>query len=1548
MRTKFKKPFAGLLSAALVFSMLPEPEASVRAAEMPELTAHYDMSHSGDVLIDVSGNGRNATLYETEDSDFKSGENADILQFKNKQYAELPQGLVTGEDNDFTVEITLSAQNQGDYWAWVLGQGVGEWGAGNIGDYVFMGPKSGQGGYEGKILAGIKVGNEKENAEKRLPASSRSLGADYSTITLVSEDNTMTVYLDGEKVSEGTHDYSIETVIPDEGCIGYIGKSLYSPDALMTANVGDMKFYDDALTADQVKESMPTEKEKEDMLAAETGTEPGGDSNSELIASYDMSHEGSILTDVSGNGNNATLVDTDDSDFYSDGGENIWKLSNEGYAALPASIMENLGDSEDFTVQATLTTQTSAAHWLFTIGDGSGTWNDKNVGDYIFVNPSASEKSGNFLAAIKTGTGSAWKETRLPDSATGMDDVSGYGTVTLTGEGGNLNLYLDGRLISSVSQDKTIQDVLPDGDVFGYIGKSLYELDALLTARISDFKIYSGAMTPSEIKEGLPDEQEKNDMFMSDVLETVKGENQSLDAVTEDLVLPSAVDNVSISWGSWDETDIIAADGKVSAADEQTDITIPFSYELNGETCEKEIQVTVLPLDANAELQEALASIDIPNKDDVRGNITLPEKSENGIAIEWSTDRSDIVNVNPIPAAVEGYDDTPAGTVTRPEEDTAVTVTASLTLGGITVSKDIELNVKAAPEPIEESDYTDYFFAYFAGEGYSNGEQIYFASSRDGLNWDDLNNNEPVLTSTLGEKGVRDPFIIRSPEGDKFYLIATDLKIYGNGDWNAAQNSGSQSLMIWESTDLVNWSDQRMVEVSADIGAGCTWAPEATYDPLTGEYIVYWASRTPAVDSKQRLYYAKTRDFYTFTEPQVFIDYDESSIDTTIIKGDDGYYYRYTKNEGGATNDLGALTKTVFVERSETLLGEWTHIPSDSLNENQWVEGPTIFKFNEDDQTADQKYCLLVDNYGGGGYYPLVTDDLSDGVFSRPDTAYKMPSRARHGTPIRVTAEEYQNIMASYAAPEEVNTVTYAGETPELPETVTVDIGSEKIQREVTWNLDGVSFDGEPFSSVTVSGSVKGSMYDATANIRIIPKNIEYMIDCNNPESGTWKGTLDLNGSLLNKEAADQAKTEDNAWGYTSIAGSSDPADITEYSQNDVNDPYAGGWWARGNKNITYQLTLPAGEHTVMLGCTGWWNMNRQMDVFYSVDGSEEIKLCDFDALSSKPAYSSGTITLENEAVVTLTVKKAEEDDPILSWIAVTGIPEEPELIDTAALQEAVENAEALVPEDYTQGSYEEVQSTLEAAKAQLASPSSQEEVNAAATELNAAVEKLVSIAELREHCLEHAEYTQEAYTEESYAAYEEAYEAAEEALANTDATQEEIDSALSALKAAVAGLEEKPEVTVDKDELQKLYDKYKSAEQGNYTDESYAVLKEALENAAAVLEDPEASQADVDAAVNTLNKAVEGLTENPGESDSEKPGGDNVTPGGDDGQSGNNGNSTNKNDNSAAGRENPSQTGGNSVSTPQTGDSTNPMIPAAAAVLALAAAVIICRKRRV
>lgn len=1030
MSKKLKKTMAAALAGALVFSMLPAAgPKTVEAVELPEMTAHYDMSHSENQLTDVSGNNRHATLYGTLDSDFKTSGDTTILQFEadpeaDDQYAELPQGLVTGTDNNFTVEITLSTSTKAAQWAWCIGQGVGTWAGNDVGNYVFVNPMGRVGDREGEILAGIKVGSPQTD-EIRLPSPSKNLGAGYGTITLVGEGDKLTLYLDGEAIAEETHSYSMSDVVPKDGVLGYIGRSLWEPDPLLTANVGDIKFYDVALTQEQVAASMPTAEEKMNMLMLDLGVDTStstGDLTSDLIASYDMSRGENVLTDVSGNGNDAPLVDADDSDFVTYNGDTVWQMKNDGYAKLPYSIVGDFDDSTDFTVQATLTTQTQAAHWLFALGNKLGAW--QTTGDYIFVNPSASEWGGSFLGGINNGG-----ESRINNCGTGMGDVNGYGTVTLVGRGGVILLYLDGELMAYTNQSSTIQDVLADinanrgqqnadvdDEVAGYIGRSLYKVDDLLTANLADFKIWSCALGESDIAKTLPTAEQKSNLLMADIPGVVKAGNENLSTVTDDLNLAASVDNVALTWGTWEETDVIDTDGTVSMEiTESKTVTLPFSYEIDGQKFENSITVTVLPPNVQEELETALASIDIPNKDDVRGNITLPEESVNGIAIKWSTDRSDIVNVNAIPATVAGYDDTPAGTVTRPANDTVVTMTATLTLNGQTVTKDIPIKVKAAPEEIDESEYTDYFFTYFAGEGYSDGEQIYFASSQDGLNWTDLNNNKPVLTSSLGEKGVRDPFIIRSFEGDKFYMIATDLKINGGNGWTAAQEAGSQALMVWESTDLVNWSEQRMVEVSADIDAGCTWAPEATYDVETGEYVVYWASKVGTDGyAKQRLYYAKTRDFYTFTEPKVFIDTQQSSIDTTILY-EDGVYYRYTKNEGGSTNEFGAPSKTIYAQKSDQLLGgTWDNITTDSLKKEAHVEGPTIFKLNEDDQTATQKYCLLVDNFGGIGYYPLVTDDLSDGEFSRPSTSYKMPSRARHGTPIRITAAEYARVMQQY------------------------------------------------------------------------------------------------------------------------------------------------------------------------------------------------------------------------------------------------------------------------------------------------------------------------------------------------------------------------------------------------------------------------------------------------------------------------------------------------------------------------------------------------------
>src|SRR5699024_9882693 len=127
------------------------------------------------------------------------------------------------------------------------------------------------------------------------------------------------------------------------------------------------------------------------------------------------------------------------------------------------------------------------------------------------------------------------------------------------------------------------------------------------------------------------------------------------------------------------------------------------------------------------------------------------------------------------------------------------------------------------PLPGEQGEDEAYVWAFFTGEGVG-GEEISLAASRgnDALSWNTLNDGEPLFESEFGEEGLRDPFILRSPDGDRFFLIATDLKIDGRPDGFAgAQQNGSLAVEVWESTDLVNWSEQRHVVVS-DEHAGNT------------------------------------------------------------------------------------------------------------------------------------------------------------------------------------------------------------------------------------------------------------------------------------------------------------------------------------------------------------------------------------------------------------------------------------------------------------------------------------------------------------------------------------------------------------------------------------------------------------------------------------------------------------------------------------------------------------------------------------------------------
>ncbi|KAK2594083.1 hypothetical protein QQS21_008186 [Conoideocrella luteorostrata] len=325
-------------------------------------------------------------------------------------------------------------------------------------------------------------------------------------------------------------------------------------------------------------------------------------------------------------------------------------------------------------------------------------------------------------------------------------------------------------------------------------------------------------------------------------------------------------------------------------------------------------------------------------------------------------------------------------------------------------------SVQAVVDPTQLKGYV---FAYFTGNTIDR-EKIYLAASEgnDALNWVELNGGKPILASSQGTRGLRDPFIIRSHTGDSFYLIATDLSIGSGTSWDSSVRQGSRYLEIWESQDLVNWSEQRHVLVSPPT-AGNTWAPEAYYDQDMGKYIVFWASSlydekdlNHTGKSYHRMLYATTTNFVTFSEPQLWQDSGTSRIDSTVLQDRDTYY-RFTKDEGAATG-----CTDIIQESSMNLTApvqSWKPVTT-CIGKSAGtgaIEGPTSFKSNPDDIHGN-KYYLFVDEYGGRGYIPLETDDIANPSW-KVSPSYKLPISPRHGTVMPITADELANVTFSYS-----------------------------------------------------------------------------------------------------------------------------------------------------------------------------------------------------------------------------------------------------------------------------------------------------------------------------------------------------------------------------------------------------------------------------------------------------------------------------------------------------------------------------------------------------
>lgn len=604
---------------------------------------------------------------------------------------------------------------------------------------------------------------------------------------------------------------------------------------------------------------------------------------------------GTTVSDASGNGRTGTVNGTAD---WSASGQGLAFNGTDTYIKVPDDVMKGM-DSITVSLDVRIDSTQTTPYFLYGFGNSSG----GNGNGYLF-------STGNsFRASAASGNWSTEQTTKPSDSHNLARSVWKHIAYTQTGTTGVL--YEDGVEVGRNTSVSITPGAIGSGTTTAdYIGRSVYSGDQLFKGRIRDFRVYDRALAGSEVEQlALPVDTQG---VADDKAALTLGDTS---AVTADLDLPKTgtAGGSSISWSS-DNTDVVSDSGRVTrpaAGSPDGHATLTATLKKGTVTGTRTFEVTVLPdLDDTAATRQAADALTVHNLDDARGNLTLPADGAYGTSVTWSSADPDTVSAD--------------GVVHRPahgEGATTIGLTATVTKGEASTTR--VLTAKVPELPAKEA-LKGYMFSYFTGEGTADGEQLYSALSKgnDPLHWRELNDGKPVLTSTLGEKGLRDPFIIRSPEGDKFYQIATDLRIYGNGDWDAAQRTGSKSVMVWESTDLVHWTNQRLVKISPD-SAGNTWAPEAFYDAKLGEYVVFWASKlydneAHSGDTYNRMMYATTRDFYTFSKPKVWIDRGYSVIDSTMIQHD-GTYYRLSKDERNNTSST-PNSKFIFEEKSDSIL----------------------------------------------------------------------------------------------------------------------------------------------------------------------------------------------------------------------------------------------------------------------------------------------------------------------------------------------------------------------------------------------------------------------------------------------------------------------------------------------------------------------------------------------------------------------------------------------------------------------------------------------------
>jgi hypothetical protein len=289
-----------------------------------------------------------------------------------------------------------------------------------------------------------------------------------------------------------------------------------------------------------------------------------------------------------------------------------------------------------------------------------------------------------------------------------------------------------------------------------------------------------------------------------------------------------------------------------------------------------------------------------------------------------------------------------------------------------------------------------YLFSYFT----SNGQDgLHLAASDDGMRFRALQGGRPFLTPTVGGKLMRDPSIVRGPDGE-YHMVWT------TGWWD-------RGIGLAHSKDLIAWSAQENLSVMAHepTALNC-WAPEIFYDEVSRQYLIFWATTIPGRfpeteasgdESKEkgerlnhRIYSVTTRDFKTYSKTRLFYDGGFNVIDATLLKNG-GQYLLFVKDE----TKFPEPKKNIRIARGAHAEGPFGGASAPITPD--WVEGPSVLKL-------ETGYLLFYDEYTRHRYGAARSANLEK--WEIVPSGIEFPAGARHGTAIAAPQELLRRLRA--------------------------------------------------------------------------------------------------------------------------------------------------------------------------------------------------------------------------------------------------------------------------------------------------------------------------------------------------------------------------------------------------------------------------------------------------------------------------------------------------------------------------------------------------------